>query len=439
MAGAPLTSGASGAVRGLACPSCGAAIVLRGLSWTQTVACASCGSVLDARDPNLAVLQRFERKAKVKPLIPLGARGEWRGAPHEVIGFQVRQITVDGTAYQWREYVLFNPYRGFRYLTEYDGHWNDVVGLPGRPEVRTDGRPTAHWRGATFRHFQTARASTTFVLGEFPWVVRVGDAAETRDFVDPPRVLSAESTGDEETWSLGEYVDGQAVWRAFKVPGSPPARSGVYANQPSPHLSSARGIWKVFGLLAAALVLLLVLRAVTARDDRAFESVYSFDPARPAGAAFVTAPFELRGGVANVAIEVRTDLSNQWLMLNYALVNERTGRAWDVTREVGYYSGRDSEGAWTEGSRRDRVVLGSVPGGRYFLRVEPEGPPTGQPVDYAIRVRRDVPSLSYFVFALLALIAPPILLALRAASFEQRRWAESDYAPGDSSDEDDDE
>ena len=436
MAGAPLTSGASGAVRGLSCPSCGAAIVLRGLSWTQTVACPSCASVLDARDPNLAVLQRFERKAKVQPLIPLGARGEWRGAPHEVIGFQVRQILVDGVAYQWREYVLFNPYRGFRYLTEYDGHWNDVVGLPGRPQVLAAGRPTAHYRGEMFRHFQTARASTTFVLGEFPWVVRVGDAAETRDFVSPPRILSAEATGDEETWSLGEYVDGQAVWRAFKLPGAPPPRQGVYANQPSPHSASARSVWKAFGALAALLVLLLVVRAMTARNDHAFESAYTFDPARPTDAAFVTAPFELRGGVGNVVIEARTDLSNQWLMLNYALVNEQTGRAWDVTREVGYYSGRDSDGAWSEGSRRDRVVLGSVPGGRYFLRVEPEGPTTGRPVDYTLRVRRDVPALSYFVFALLGLLAPPVFLALRAVTFEQRRWAESDYAPADSSDDD---
>jgi hypothetical protein len=29
----------------------------------------------------------------------------------------VRSITVDDTSYYWDEYLLFNPYKGFRYLT----------------------------------------------------------------------------------------------------------------------------------------------------------------------------------------------------------------------------------------------------------------------------------------------------------------------------------
>ena len=43
-----------------------------------------------------------------------------------MIGFERRTIHVDGMAYSWHEYVLFNPFKGFRYLTEYNGHWNDV-------------------------------------------------------------------------------------------------------------------------------------------------------------------------------------------------------------------------------------------------------------------------------------------------------------------------
>ena len=42
------------AVASLSCPQCGAAIELRTLDQAQSVVCASCGSILDARDPNLA-------------------------------------------------------------------------------------------------------------------------------------------------------------------------------------------------------------------------------------------------------------------------------------------------------------------------------------------------------------------------------------------------
>jgi hypothetical protein len=123
----------AGAVRTLACPSCGAAIALRAAGWTQTVACSACTAVLDAADPSLRVLRRAEERVRVSPRLPLGARGTlpaWRGVPHEVIGFQLREIRVDDVPYTWGEYVLFNPYHGFRYLTEYDGHWSDVVALP---------------------------------------------------------------------------------------------------------------------------------------------------------------------------------------------------------------------------------------------------------------------------------------------------------------------
>ena len=71
----------AGAARGFNCPSCGAAVALRGLAWTQTVACESCGAVIDARDPNLRILQEAQARMTVRPLIPLGTRGEWRGAP----------------------------------------------------------------------------------------------------------------------------------------------------------------------------------------------------------------------------------------------------------------------------------------------------------------------------------------------------------------------
>jgi hypothetical protein len=431
-------------VRALACPSCGAAVALRGLDWTQTVACASCAAVLDARDPNLRVLRAAQSRRGPAPLIPLGARGEWRGAPYEAIGFQERAIRAEGVRYAWREYVLFNPYRGFRYLTEYDGHWNDVVPLPALPAAaEAGGRPAVRHAGRLYRHFQTARAETTWVLGEFPWEARAGDAVTARDYVAPPFVLSAEEDRDETTWSLGEYVDGRDVWRAFALAGSPPARRGVYANQPSPHAAAAGALWPLAALLAALLVAATAARYATARDAVAFAGDYRYVPgAVPtdagAAAAFVTPSFDLApgrlGGGANVVIETEAALDNNWLFVDYALVDEATGRAYEAARDVGYFAGTDPEDGsrWTEGSRRDRARLGPVPPGRYFLRVEPSGgdaAPGGPPVAWSVTVRRDVPSAGLALAALAALLLPPVAAAARAGAFEARRWAESDYAP----------
>lgn len=428
-----------GAVRGLNCPSCGAAIELRGMAWTQTVACASCAAVLDARDPNLRVLDQFDQRIKVRPLIPLGVVGEWKGARHQVIGFQQRTITVDGVKYSWREYLLFNPYRGFRYLTEYDGHWNDVVPIPGVPTIAHRLRkPAATYGERTYQHFQTAEAETTFVLGEFPWEVRAGDRVQASDYVAPPFILSAEKTADETTWSMGEYASGKEIWKVFGLKGSPPSPRGVYANQPSPYLANAKSYWKLFAAFVVALTVLFVLRAATARDARVFSASYTYDPARPEQ-AFVTSSFELPGGTGNVVVDTRADLNDQWLYVEYALIDERTGRAFDFSREVSFYSGRDSDGPWAEGKRADHAKIGPVPGGRYFLRVEPQGGAGNfqatPPIRYTVTVRRDVASPAFFLIGLLLLVTPPVFGALRAASFETQRWAESDYAPSGDDDE----
>src|SRR5574341_723844 len=111
-------SGQAPAVRALHCPNCGATVTIRAFERTLSVVCDSCHSILDAKHPSLRVLQKFEGRQHIQPLIPLGTRGKLHGDLYEVIGFQVRTIFVEGVSYSWAEYLLFNPYKGFRYLTE---------------------------------------------------------------------------------------------------------------------------------------------------------------------------------------------------------------------------------------------------------------------------------------------------------------------------------
>jgi len=47
--------------------------------------------------------------------------------------------------------------------------------------------------------------------------------------------------------------------------------------------------------------------------------------------------------------------------LNYALINQDSGQAWDFGREVSYYHGYDSDGSWHEGKQADEVVIPERP------------------------------------------------------------------------------
>ena len=137
--------------------------------------------------------------------------------------------------------------------------------------------------------------------------------------------------------------------------------------------------------------------------------------------------------------DLESDLDNDWLFLVLSLINETTGETREVTQQLSYYHGADSDGSWTEGDKRESVRIASVPAGRYFLRVQAEGGEAGRAsTAYTMRVRRDVPSYGFYGIAVLALLLPAVLSILPSTSFESRRWAESDHAPtGSSNDEED--
>lgn len=105
------------------CAACGGPLTLRAEGVSESLACPHCGAVLDARDPRHQVLAKYRHKLGITPKIPIGARGALRGDQLEVIGHQRRAVRYSGVIYSWDEYLLWNPYKGFRWLVESNGHW----------------------------------------------------------------------------------------------------------------------------------------------------------------------------------------------------------------------------------------------------------------------------------------------------------------------------
>ena len=420
------------------CGGCGSPVESH-LATSEVVACASCGSLTDVTKGVGEVVQTAERhKKQFKPSIPLGAEGTWNTIKYEVVGLMRRQITVDGEKYAWTEYLLHNTERGYAWVSEYNGHFSFIHNAAEVPKPATGlGKPRMKYLGHTFEHFQKSEPRVIYLAGEFYWQVRLGDRAVCNDYVCPPLILSSEATGNELTWSFGEYVEGPELWKAFKLKDKPPKPIGVAPNQPSPHVGTPRLFWKAF--LAFVLVAAVLQPILSWMNSSSTRTPVPFKVALGQRAQATSAPFKL-GGVIEGPVTLRTssNVRDTWVALDLLLTNADTGTAYGVKRQLGF----TKIGTVVDGSSEDVAELPSVPPGRYTLTVDALSGPLafddGRVFSGTVEAYRSSLGWSNFWLFALAIAIWPFIAWRRARAFEAHRWSESDYADEYSSGGDDD-
>jgi predicted RNA-binding Zn-ribbon protein involved in translation (DUF1610 family) len=411
------------------CPACGGQIAIKSGA-TIHVACPYCGSIVDAKDPNHRLITEYDRKIKIQPRIPLGVRGEIRGEKYECIGFLRRRIMVEGTPYEWSEYLLWHPQRGYRWLSEYGHHWTYLkpcTGIPVRSGLEVK------FLDRTYKKFQSAQATVTYALGEFNWAVTRGETSQATDYVAPPYILSEDKSSNESNWTLGEYIDIHEIWKAFALAGDVPVPQGVAAAQPSPYEAMAPALHKLFGLFAALVLVMQVVTCASSKNRQAHQETFVVlpvvqdpkDSAKEVDRTCVTKNFTLEGGTSNVEIRIDTNADNNWAYFECALLSPENEEVIEFTREVEYYHGVDDGESWSEGDRNDSVIIGTVPPGTWTLRLEPESPT--QNLTFTVTVTRDVPRFVWFFWAVILLPIPYLIFLWRRRSFEYNRWLESDF------------
>jgi hypothetical protein len=409
----------------LSCPKCGGPLEIRAPDQTQRVACPWCGSLLDATK-DLAILEALD-SVPVKPLIPLGSKGGMEGATWTVIGFMERSATVEGIRYPWHEYLLYEPRKGFRWLVDARGHWSFVE--PVNAGDVGEGMDRVLYQGNSFKHFQSSAVVVDHVLGEFYWAVARGDSTEAHDYTAPPHMLSMERSSDEVTWSHGTYLEPQEVWSAFRLEGAAPERQGVGMNQPSPYTASSKAAnrWALIGTALAFLVYFYFLftggRQV---HSQTISTPVGTVVGSPEAAVFTDRFFVQEEG--NLQVRIESPVSNSWLYLAGALVNEETNSVDEFDMDVEYYFGSDSDGSWTEGSQSAVAYIPDVEPGRYVMRLDPQWEPGKPPPSYSLAVRSRVPRFWHVFLALMALWLWPLMLGWKRMRFESQRWSESDHA-----------
>ncbi|HMS38894.1 MAG TPA: DUF4178 domain-containing protein [Pyrinomonadaceae bacterium] len=416
------------AAKGMGCPNCGGALTLTAPDKAERVTCPYCNSLLDVNKGNLSWLKSLAPKPDAPQFVlPIGAEGTFKdNTKFKVIGAVVRSVTVEGIQYFWHEYLLYNPMIGFRWLTHSDNHWSFVE--PINPADVVSVGTSISFNGQNFRIFQDAPATVQFVQGEFYWRVEQGETVRAIDFVNAPLMLSQEITNNEMNWSAGVYMTNAEIEKAFNITDLPKPWS-VAPNQPF-----TGGFYIKYGFAMLALLFIVAIFMLPfSSSSTVLNETVTLQPTTS-----VTTPqtvfskqFELKG-MRNVRITANAPVSNAYAGLDIDLINEQSQEVESVNVPIEYYSGSDSDGAWTEGSTTQDATLSALPAGKYTLKVAGTWQKFNEPLNVSVKVEQNVSRGVNFCCAFVLLALLPIFGLIRKFTFESRKWSESMFSGGSS-------
>lgn len=360
------------AAHSITCPSCGGTIAIKAAGYSVTVACQYCGSVLDVANPDVKVIEEYHQAALTLPL-PLGSRGTLFDVEWEVVGYLERG---DGEA-SWSEYLLFNPYAGYRWIVHAEGDWQFGTMIFDQPDGDDS---SVTWRGRRFtRDYPPAATTTSRVVGEFYWRVRAGDSVQAMTYSRGDETLSVEWGADEANWTQLVALRENELLSAFGMAspqmtatvGQPDGlMSRVAANYRSAEGMQQSDLLQMFLLAAGTSLLILLVMAAfgfstTSIHDSLQIVVDGPEKNATVGSLTISRPYQF------VTVTARTsDFVNRWVDLDYSLVDRQTQQSIEASGTVEYYSGRDSDGDWTEGSHQTVTKFAAVPRGTYDVVVD---------------------------------------------------------------------
>ena len=435
-AAAPVAS-----TKALECPSCGGPFELHAAGYSTLHVCQYCGSEIDLTSDDETRLIVEHTEAAKALIIPLGTKGVINGVEWVCIGNIEKNDGWD----TWEEFLLFNPYHGYRWLIFQASGWS--VGTPILTQPAHPNQQGFRYEGARMKRiYDIAESTIERAIGEFYWQVKKGDRVKSTSYVGGGKVLSCELTGNEFNWTLEEFVSSKGIAQAFGIEdtGQYPA-TGDYPqpHQPNPHGDSLMTKALVASIAFVAAIFISVLLSF---EGQSFSQSYTANPSVQQRAVDV-GTFTISGRTKPVTITASGEPGdNNWMYLEYTLTNTATDEEIIASQPIEYYYGRD----WKEDDRRGTVKLSAVPPGTYKLTAEvllPEDEPnaggaaiprpvntfaTARPV--TVTVRSNGTFNSHFFWLFLALFGPVIWMGIRAANFESARQSGYDGADDDDDD-----
>ena len=420
----------TGAASAINCTSCGAGLGVLGGGRVEAHVCSYCGSVLDAQH-DYAVLATYANMPRPDTPLRLGMRGRFEGVEFTIIGILGKTERYGVETWAWVEHQLYSPTHGYAWLVREDsGHFTFSRRLRAQADhwltpaevERAEHRPIRSVGGHLYRYYSSGAGETTFIEGEFTWTPKLGEVTPEVEMVREDAIVTlSQSETEREIW-LGTWVPAETIAETFGLDAVPSVR-GLHPAQPfvpNRNRQFAKR-WTLWGGLVA-LVVALAFAGISGRQVH--EAV--FQP----GQLPHVAEFTLTETTQVAQLRLNANQQNSWGSYAIELTGPGPGATpetlVDTERAISFYSGRDSDGTWTEGSQTATLRFRPEAAGQHRLTVA-GGERGGNATTIRVAVFEGAPTAFWLWIAAGALLATSIVLRFERGAFNRRKMAGSDW------------
>lgn len=337
------------------CPNCGAGLTIKN-EQSELVVCPFCSSHLDVSEDEKKVLGKGEKAKKWKFVFELGDSFKTDGQRYEIIARLV--FTEDEDDPVTRDYLLYNPYRGTLWLSEYEGEYSlfkDSHVMPkGNPFTTRDGGTIKTYNDTSWRKVEDGMYSLAYVDGALPWIAKKGDQVKYAEFVnsrDRKFLYEVQRIENELEYGMGKRLTKTELAEASnkKIFKSPGKIRGVKITKTKKKQSFGQTAFFICGIcLFFVIINIVLLSMLTSSGTQVMKG--SYDAALLTDGVY-TESFGTEEKDEVVKIDIYAPLDNAWMALNMALVKDENLVIHVDDADISYYHGYEGGESWSEGSK----------------------------------------------------------------------------------------
>lgn len=408
-----------GASEPIECPECKTVLANHDIKNSAWFACRHCRTYFrySNDDETPVKISQYNKSAERKPELNLGDEGVLLNKKVIVTGFIRKSYTF--SSFHWEEYMLYSPEEdGYYVLADTGEEWyfiwksdrsdfkvmntnvmmDSYVAIQQNPYRKYD-------------HLESYRFKIVYATGEFDYnIMADSESLLVNEYEGEGRLLVSEEKDDKIDWYKGLRVTNSDIRKAFnKEPTTRLKKTfeDVYTTQ----WTAVRN----FSLAMVAIVLLTQLLFTKLKPEKSLLSqtyVGTIDNTSWSTGSAINAGEITVDGPAALNFNIGANVSNEWLEVTVNMVNTSTGKNYEFTKLIEYYSGYDSDGNWSEGSTSADALLSGVPSGVYKLNMYPSSASVKN-FYITLDVQQNTTLFSNLWLILLLIISYPAYLMIR--------------------------